>query len=296
MRAMTSSPGTQSIDRAAQLLVHVVENSEPTSVGSLAQTTGLPKSTTSRLVRALERQGLVQRDGARGSLSPGPVLLRFARRDAELDLPALAHDTLRRLAAETGETINLAVAGPFGVEQIAQEDSRHFLGGTNWVGRRVPFHASANGKALLAFGAARVDEGDLERLTPHTIVDRRHARDRVEDVARPRLRDRSRRARARALRRRFARLRPRRLGGRCAQHLRPDHPHAFCAPGGAWRAARSPRRRAVGAARPPRTEARCRMTHEEILRGPLRRHARRERPFRQGADRARASRRAWTPR
>lgn len=168
---MTTSPGTQSIDRAAQLLVHVVENSEPTSVGSLAETTGLPKSTTSRLVRALERQGLVQRDGARGSLSPGPVLLRFARRDAALDLPTLAHDTLRRLAAETGETINLAVAGPFGVEQIAQEDSRHFLGGTNWVGRRVPFHSSANGKALLAFGAARVDDGDLERLTPHTIVD-----------------------------------------------------------------------------------------------------------------------------
>jgi IclR family acetate operon transcriptional repressor len=171
MRAMTSSPGTQSIDRAAQLLVHVVENSGPTSVGSLAETTGLPKSTTSRLVRALERQGLVQRDGARGSLSPGPVLLRFARRDGELDLPALAHDTLRRLAAETGETINLAVAGPFGVEQILQEDSRHFLGGTNWVGRRVPFHCSANGKALLAFGAARADDGDLERLTPNTIVD-----------------------------------------------------------------------------------------------------------------------------
>jgi DNA-binding IclR family transcriptional regulator len=99
------------------------------------------------------------------------VLLRFARRDAELDLPALAHDTLRRLAAETGETINLAVAGPFGVEQIAQEDSRHFLGGTNWVGRRVPYHASANGKVLLAFGAAFLPE-ELERLTPQTFVDR----------------------------------------------------------------------------------------------------------------------------
>src|SRR5436190_9472664 len=125
---MITNPGTQSIDRAAQLLVHVVENPEPTSVGSLAATTGLPKSTTSRLVRALERQGLVQRDGARGSLSPGPVLLRFAGRDAALDLPALAHDTLRRLAAETGETTNLAVPGPLGVQQLAQDDSRHLLG------------------------------------------------------------------------------------------------------------------------------------------------------------------------
>jgi len=170
---MSHNVGTQSIDRAAKLLVRVVENSEPTSVGSLAEATGLPKSTTSRLVRALERQGLVQRDGARGNLSPGPVLLRFAQRGGERDLPALAHDTLRRLAAETGETINLAVAGPFGVEQIAQEDSRHFVGGTNWVGRRVPYHASANGKVLLAWDAAALPQGELERLTPHTIVDRR---------------------------------------------------------------------------------------------------------------------------
>jgi DNA-binding IclR family transcriptional regulator len=168
---MASNPGTQSIDRAAQLLVQVVENAEPTSVGTLAETTGLPKSTTSRLVRALERQGLLQRDGARGNLSPGPVLLRFAQRGGEIDLAVLAEETLRRLSAESGETINLAVAGPFGVEQIAQEDSRHFLGGTNWVGRRVPFHCSANGKALLAFGAARLADADLERLTPSTIIE-----------------------------------------------------------------------------------------------------------------------------
>src|SRR3954465_15290162 len=108
---MTPKPGTQSIDRAAQLLVRVVENLEPTSVGTLAESTGLPKSTTSRLVRALERQGLLQRDGARGNLSPGPVLLKFARRGGEFDLAALAEETLRRLATDSGETINLAVAG-----------------------------------------------------------------------------------------------------------------------------------------------------------------------------------------
>jgi DNA-binding IclR family transcriptional regulator len=170
---VTPQSGTQSIDRAAQLLVHVVENPEPTSVGLLAETTGLPKSTTSRLVRALERQGLVQRDGARGGLTPGPVLLRFARRgEAEVDLAAAAAETLHRLAEATGETINLAVAGFLGVEHLAQRDSRHFLGATNWLGRWVPYHCTANGKVLLAFGSARLPEGRLDRLTPRTIVDR----------------------------------------------------------------------------------------------------------------------------
>src|SRR5204862_275937 len=46
--------GTQSIDRAANLLVRVLESTLAPTVGELAVTTDLPKSTTSRLVRALE--------------------------------------------------------------------------------------------------------------------------------------------------------------------------------------------------------------------------------------------------
>ena len=180
---MPAQTGTQSIDRAAQLLVHVVENERPTSVGELAETTGLPKSTTSRLVGALVRQGLLQRDGDRGSLRPGPVLLRFAHRGVDdADLVALAAGTLRQLAGASGETINLAVATPHGVEHLAQRDSRHFLGGTNWVGRGVPFHCTANGKVLLAFGAASLPEGELERLTPRTIVERKRLEGELQAV------------------------------------------------------------------------------------------------------------------
>src|ERR671933_574738 len=42
-------------------------------------------------------------------------------------------------------------ATPLGVGHLAQEDSRHFVGGTNWVGRRVPYETAANGKVLKAF-------------------------------------------------------------------------------------------------------------------------------------------------
>jgi IclR family transcriptional regulator, acetate operon repressor len=169
---MTLASGTQSIDRAALLLVHVIDSLQPPTVGALALAADLPKSTTSRLVRALERQGLVERDGARGSVRPGPVLVRFARRSvADADLVAAAANTLRSLAEESGETVNLAVPGRTGVDHLAQRDSRHFIGGTNWVGRAAPYHCSANGKVLLAFGAARLPPGALARLTPHTIVD-----------------------------------------------------------------------------------------------------------------------------
>ncbi len=151
---MPTESGTQAIDRAAQLLVRVVESAQPVGVNELAERSGLPKSTTSRLVGALERQGLVQRLGDRGRLRPGPVLLRFASRDSTAGLVELAGPSLRRLADASGETINLAVPGTGGVEHLAQEDTAHLVGVTDWVGRRVPFELAANGKCFLAFGGA----------------------------------------------------------------------------------------------------------------------------------------------
>jgi DNA-binding IclR family transcriptional regulator len=56
------------------------------------------------------------------------------------------------------------------VEQIAQVDSHFVLGGSNWLGRSVPMHCTALGKVFLAFGAAALPGGRLERLTPKTIT------------------------------------------------------------------------------------------------------------------------------
>ena len=159
-------PGTQTIDRAAQLLTLVLEGERPRPLAELAGAAALPKSTTSRLLGALERQGLVQQLGRRGSFEPGPVLRRFAHRG---QLVELAQPHLEALSAASGETINLAVPGPLGVEHVAQIESRHFLGTGQWVGRRVPYHCTAVGKVLIAFGGA--EPGPLEPLTPATIVD-----------------------------------------------------------------------------------------------------------------------------
>ena len=45
---MATEAGTQAIDRAAQLLVRVVESPQPLGVNELAERSGLPRSTTSR--------------------------------------------------------------------------------------------------------------------------------------------------------------------------------------------------------------------------------------------------------
>jgi DNA-binding IclR family transcriptional regulator len=62
------------------------------------------------------------------------------------------------------------VAAGHNVEQIAQVDCTYLIGGTNWVGRPVPLHASGLGKVLLAYGAAKLPPGELERCTEKTIT------------------------------------------------------------------------------------------------------------------------------
>ena len=166
------TPGTQSIDRGAQLLALVLESEGPRALSELAADAGLPKSTASRLLGALERNGLVEQEGMRGAFRAGPVMARYAGRGISARrLVELAERPMAALAEVTGETINVAVAGPGGVEHLAQIDSRHYLGTSHWVGRRVPYHCSANGKVLLAFSAAGAVADQLEPRTSRTIVE-----------------------------------------------------------------------------------------------------------------------------
>ena len=103
--------GTQAVDRAAALLVSVVESPEPRSFTSLVDELGLARSTTSRLLQALERNKLVQRDRT-GGFRAGSVFASFAvRQDRLADLVDLAQPGMERLGQLTGETINLAVPG-----------------------------------------------------------------------------------------------------------------------------------------------------------------------------------------
>ncbi|MGO9558565.1 MAG: IclR family transcriptional regulator [Acidimicrobiales bacterium] len=183
--SQSASPtGTQAVDRASHLLTEIVDAATPRSFSDLAAATGLAKSTTSRLLFALERNGLVRR-GPNGTYAPGAVFVRYAGRGGrEFDLIELAYPHMQRLGELTGETINLGIARRGQVEQLSQVDSRYLIGTTNWVGKPVPLHASALGKVLLAFGAATIEPGRLARLTERTITSRAALAEELTEVCR----------------------------------------------------------------------------------------------------------------
>jgi DNA-binding IclR family transcriptional regulator len=160
----------QSADKALAILAAFNEARRDVGVSELAEELGLHKSTVSRLLATLQARGLVQRDGDR--FAPGPELARLGALAIHgLSLLRRAREPLELLARETGETVNLAVAQGDQALNVHQVQTTHFVGMTDWTGRGAPLHAAANGKVLLAFGAASVP-ARLPRLTPHTIVSR----------------------------------------------------------------------------------------------------------------------------
>lgn len=162
--------GTQAIDRAAELLSLVVLSEHPPGYTDLVTSTGLARSTVSRLLAALERHRLVFREDG-GGYQAGPLFALYAARHEAVDeLARAAHPTLMRLSEATGETVNLAVVRGNAVVQVEQIDSRFMLSAKNWVGVDVPPHASALGKVFYAAGALNPPTAPLPRLTQHTVT------------------------------------------------------------------------------------------------------------------------------
>jgi IclR family transcriptional regulator, acetate operon repressor len=169
LRSMAAT-GTQAIERAALLLTRVVQSDEPISFTELCVESGLARSTTSRLLAALEANHLLERD-ANGAYSSGALFALYAaRHDPWTQIARLAEPVLREVNAETGETVNLAVARGQTVVQIAQVDSTYVLGVRDWTQVEVPPHTSALGKILYAFDALPLPSEPLEQLTRHSLA------------------------------------------------------------------------------------------------------------------------------
>src|SRR5262245_30361678 len=131
------SNSIQTVDRVLQMLSAFTSERRELGVSDFAALLGVHKSTASRLAATLVQRGFLERvpDGKRFRLGPelGRIgLLAAGRRD----LVAASRDVMARLAADTGETVNLAIRDGDEVANIAQADGQHIIGVGNWAGRR----------------------------------------------------------------------------------------------------------------------------------------------------------------
>src|SRR5690242_631258 len=157
----------QSVRRAAALL-KVFDNG-PTELGvsELSRKARLHKSTASRLLATMEREGLLERVPGTEKYRLGFMLVRLAGQVTHFgDVRAAARPTLVELAEASRETAILAVLDGDEVINVEQISGPYLLRDSNWVGRRTPLNCVANGKALLAFQSQELIGRILSRPLP----------------------------------------------------------------------------------------------------------------------------------
>ncbi|MGJ9413564.1 IclR family transcriptional regulator [Aeromicrobium sp. CF4.19] len=158
----------QSVDRAITILEILARDGEA-GVTDVAGELGVHKSTAFRLLGTLEHRGVVEQSDERGKYRLGVGLIRMAGTTAaRIDIVQAARPIAKQLAADTGETVNIAILVDSSALYLDQIAGAAALQPHNWVGRRIPLHATSNGKVLAA--ALEPDEVDglLPRLTAYT--------------------------------------------------------------------------------------------------------------------------------
>src|SRR4051812_17527020 len=179
------STGVQSVDRALTIL-EVLARVGEAGVTEIAGELDVHKSTAFRLVTTLEAHRLVEQTSERGRYRLGVGVLRLAgATTARLDLVQEARPVCRQLAADTGETVNIAVLSESSALYLDQIAGSSALQPHNWVGQHIPLHATSNGKVLLSgLDDKKVGEvlGTLSRYTPLTITKRAKLREELEEV------------------------------------------------------------------------------------------------------------------
>src|SRR5690606_26047582 len=141
------------IDRMMEVLTELEHQQAGLSIRELTEALKLPRTTIYRILNTLQHHDVVRRDDT-GSYHLGSRLLSMAShvsaRVASFDLAALCQPFLEKLAAELGEGIKLSVIDSEGILVLAAAHGRREYALTVAPGQRMPIHAGAASKLLLA--------------------------------------------------------------------------------------------------------------------------------------------------
>lgn len=178
--------GVQSIERAFAVLREL--GFGPAGVTDIAERVGLPKSTVSRLLSALEKEGAVaqQANGAEYELGPGlAALAEAAHTDA--NMAAVVRPYLRELNEAIGETVGFVVRSGenvYWVDNVVKDDQAVQV--RDRTGFYAPMHSVPAGLALLAhLPPEEIDEylsQPLVAVNDRTITDPELLRARLDEI------------------------------------------------------------------------------------------------------------------
>lgn len=178
-RTMTDDPEAPSVLGKARRLLEafLADDLGVTAVLSLTELTrrsGVPKATVHRLCAELVEWGLLERTGPGGGYRLGLLLFEMGQRVSRQRLVRdAALRPMEALVARTGATVHLAIADGHDVLYVEKLPGPRPVDVASRVAGRLPLHATATGKVLLAFGGPALERevlaAGLPRVTPRTV-------------------------------------------------------------------------------------------------------------------------------
>ena len=168
------------IDRMMDVLFLLEKRQNGATIRDLVDHLDLPRTTVYRILNTLQFHDMVRRSSD-GSYRLGPRLLALAARTIanaeDYDLATLSTPHLERLSEETGEGSKVSVRDGDSVLVVAAVQGKREYALTVVPGQRLPLHAGAAGKVLLAYmPKAELDDflqEALIRYTDRTLSDRK---------------------------------------------------------------------------------------------------------------------------
>ncbi len=186
MTEEATQAGASVTSRALAILAAFENTTGSLSVAKIAQRAHLPLSTTYRLVRELEDWGGL-RKGSDGKYGIGFRVWELGQM-AGRRLRDRAHPFLQDLFDLTHENVHLAIRDGMQTLYVDKVYSSRKMPIVSRVGGRLPLHATAVGRVLLAdqpdwFVDAYLQR-ELEAPTPKTVTDPKILREIVDEVRR----------------------------------------------------------------------------------------------------------------
>jgi DNA-binding IclR family transcriptional regulator len=168
-------PLVKSASRALEVLEALAVSDRKQGLPELSEHLAIPKSSLHGILKTMVHRGWVETDesGLRFGLGVHALFVGTAYIDRD-DVVMRAQAILDWLSDELGETVHLGRIDGSDVVYLAKRDSTYPLRLYSAIGRRLPAHATALGKALLAQRSPQTVRelfpAGLPRLTPKTIV------------------------------------------------------------------------------------------------------------------------------
>src|SRR6266550_2411387 len=151
-----------SVERALSILELLASRHQGLSTSAISRLAGVPKSSTSYLLRTLTSRGYVSRDPESGQHTLGIRVLSLGGQAMQgMALREVAFPHLRNIVERTRLGAHLAILDHGDAVYIERIESPGFIKMDIWVGRRVAPQLTAVGKALVC----HLSQDDVREIT-----------------------------------------------------------------------------------------------------------------------------------